>query len=370
MRKATLETAAEWIERAEHALELKELRGRLRLELPRAAAPSSETIRWNLAINGMHDRIVRKVIVLAEQMVREEGFGAPPVPYSLVLFGSGGREEQTLWSDQDNGLIYEDPPTGKEDDYALYFQRLAKIIVMGLEEAGYPPCDGEVMASNPQWRQPVSGWKKMIQGWEENPSWESIRYLLIVSDIRPVYGITGFTEEIRSHILIEARRNPYLRERMLQNTLHRKIGMSPFGRLITERYGEDSGGFDVKYGAYIPFVNGVRMLAIRYGVGETSTWKRLEGLARKGILAPEQAGPWMKRFASLLALRSSSGCREDKGILQSTGILPADVLASNRKELRAALSAGQDLHRHVKRTIQRDWRSNKRGPTAGEGEYP
>ena len=60
--------------------------------------------------------------------------------------------------------------------------------------------------------------------------------------------------------------------------MHHKISLGVFGHLITERYGEDAGGFDIKYGAYIPIVNGIRLLAIQAGILATSTLERIKQL--------------------------------------------------------------------------------------------
>ena len=36
--------------------------------------------------------------------------GPPPVPFAFFVLGSEGRSESTLFTDQDNALVYLDPP--------------------------------------------------------------------------------------------------------------------------------------------------------------------------------------------------------------------------------------------------------------------
>ena len=51
-------------------------------------------------------------------------YGAPPVPYAWLAFGSAARSELTLASDQDNGLAYEDTDDPRASDE--YFRELAR----------------------------------------------------------------------------------------------------------------------------------------------------------------------------------------------------------------------------------------------------
>ena len=86
-----------------------------------------------------------------------KGYGKPPVPYAFILFGSGGRSEQTLWSDQDNGLFMRNSEDAYGRGIRSYFDKLvhrySSTVWMYL---GYPPCEGNVISSNPQWRKSLA----------------------------------------------------------------------------------------------------------------------------------------------------------------------------------------------------------------------
>jgi CBS domain-containing protein len=82
-------------------------------------------------INQVHDALIQRTTQIAEHLLEDEGYGKPPVAYAFILLGSGGRREQTLWSDQDNGLIYGDSETHTQDELDLYFDRLASYIIRG-----------------------------------------------------------------------------------------------------------------------------------------------------------------------------------------------------------------------------------------------
>lgn len=145
------------IDGAASAYELRQTRVILQRELQKSLSASLSLVEWYETVNELHDRIARKAVELCIQGMVEEGFGQPPVPYAFIVFGSSGREEATLWSDQDNGMIISDAPhEGKEE----YFAELGKRITDLLEELGYAKCEGKVMCSEPLWRKTLASWKE------------------------------------------------------------------------------------------------------------------------------------------------------------------------------------------------------------------
>ena len=97
------------INRAEGSDELALIRADMQ-DLFSKEAGEGTTVLVYKELNFTHDTMIRKMISLAEKRLAAEGAGEPPLPYAFLLMGSGGREEQTPWSDQDNGLVYENPP--------------------------------------------------------------------------------------------------------------------------------------------------------------------------------------------------------------------------------------------------------------------
>ena len=98
----------------------------------------------------LNDRIATRILAQAEASLAERGDGAPPVAYCWLVFGSEARREQTLRTDQDNGLVYADPPPELASKAAEYFARLADEAIAGLIAVGFPPCPGGAMATNPR----------------------------------------------------------------------------------------------------------------------------------------------------------------------------------------------------------------------------
>lgn len=308
---------------------------------------------WNDWINTVHDALIQFAVKKAEDNLQQEGFGAPPLPYALVLFGSGGRREQTLWSDQDSGLIYEEPEASMKETADVFFKRLGMEIVKVLFQLGYPPCEGDVMCSNPAWTQSAKGWYDTINGWLDEPNWENIRYTLIIGDSRCISGDQRLGESLKHLVLDRVASDRRLLVHMLRNTLRRKVSLGVLGNLIPERFGEDMGGIDIKYGAYIPLVNGIRLLAISHGISQSNTLDRIAAMEEQGAEDSEAIGQWRQAVVTVLKLRSLTTSKLEDGFYQSGGILPGSKLTKERKnELKFALKVGQKLHKYVEKEMQ------------------
>ncbi|MDF2922838.1 MAG: hypothetical protein K0R57_1752 [Paenibacillaceae bacterium] len=346
-----LEEIRKEIARATDTASLRDLRDQIHEKL-RSYPLDSFPGDWNDWVNTVHDELIRFAVSQAEKEMDDKGLGLPPKAYAMLLFGSGGRREQTLWSDQDNGLIYEDPALGEEEAVARYFEAFGQAIVDVLFQLGYPPCEGNVMCNNPLWRQSSSDWKATVDNWLGNPDWENIRYVLIIADSRCISGDAALGEVIRNHLLEAVKADKRLLGHMLRNTLRRKVSLGVLGNLIPERFGEDMGGIDIKYGAYIPFVNAIRLLAVRHGVPHSGTLERINGMEGKLGAEGEAVRDWRHAFGSVLKLRSLTSSKLEEGYYQSSGVLPGALLTKERKkDLKDALRTAQKLHKYVEKEM-------------------
>lgn len=361
----TVEWLMERIDSAESADELRDLRDRLhrRMEALLPDGPDVSVERFNAILNGMHDALIRRAVFLSEEAMARAGKGTPPVPYAYLLFGSGGRREQTLSSDQDSGLLYEDPGPGPDPEAVrAWFREMARLIVRTLERAGYPPCDGNVISANEAWCDGFSGWTAKVDGWFDDPIWEHVRYLLILSDGRAVSGDERLAGRLRDHFFRRVRSHPGIAGRMLQNTMRYKPLIGLFGQLLPERYGEDTGTIDIKYGAYIPLVSAVRLLAIISGIRETSTLSRLRRLRELGRLPPQDAEALEAAWAFFLRLRLLAASRNRGGLYANNGKVAVTLLTKPmRRELRLHLGTVQRLRHSLQRQISGRFRPGNDG---------
>ncbi|MEE4363082.1 MAG: DUF294 nucleotidyltransferase-like domain-containing protein, partial [Desulfotignum sp.] len=123
-------------------------------------------------ITTFSDAILEKIMALSLAET-----GPPPCAFVFLTMGSEGREEQTLVSDQDNAIVYADPASEADAQKAeAYFSGLAKLVCSRLDMAGYRFCDGNNMAQNPKWCQPLSVWKQYFHTWIRKAKPEDLLY--------------------------------------------------------------------------------------------------------------------------------------------------------------------------------------------------
>lgn len=314
---------------------------------------------WNRLVNTLHHAVMSRSSVLCEQELVEEGFGPPPAPYAYVVFGSAGRSEQTLWSDQDNGLII-----GESEDNTVesYFNEFGPRLSRILEIAGYPPCPGNVMLSNSLWRKTVAEWERQLKHWRELLGWEQVRYLMIAADMSHIYGDEELTKLLRTKMTavfeLEADPEYDMAVAVLRNTIRHKAALNALGQVITEQTGEHAGEFDVKYGLYLPIVNAVRYLSVEYGIVASSTQERIEQLYRLDAAQLRWLDSCQHAFKTALRLRSMSAIKDEDGMLTGSNYLPESLIRQKetRRELREALSTVKLMYR----TLQRQHRYSER----------
>ncbi|GAM13362.1 DUF294 nucleotidyltransferase-like domain-containing protein [Mesobacillus selenatarsenatis] len=298
----------------------------------------------NEQLNHFHDFIYDQVLTAALCKVSKE-YGNPPSPFSFFVMGSAGRMEQSIWSDQDHGLVF----TLKTDEAQEYFLKLGKEISEGLEIAGYKKCSGSVMASNPLWCKSMEDWEAQLGLWVGESTWESIRYLLIFADARSIHGNPGLVSRLKEKAFDEVKRE-HLLLRMLDNTMYMKKGVGVLGQLLVETHGAYTGSINLKETAFLPFVNAARLLSFYGGIKETPTLSRISLVS--DVMMPDQdKSLYSKNFSALLDYRLKHGCNRDydSGHYVNTSKLTKD----EKKSLKEILKVGEQFYEHVRRMLER-----------------
>ncbi len=305
-----------------------------------------------VSVNRIHDAIIKRCLHWSEQQMEREGWGSPPSAYEFVLLGSAGRREQTLWSDQDNGIVYPPPSAAEAEHCEKYYLRLGSVIVDTLNAVGYPPCEGNVLAREPLWCKPVNQWLELLNQWAGDPTWEHVRYMLIVADLRSLTGSGALTACLKEKLFQCVNHDQELPGRMLYNALRHKVLLNIFGGFVKESYGEAAGSIDIKYGAYIPLVNGIRLLSITAGLMEPSTMGRISHLTEQGLLPDPMGASLTAAFQTVLDLRSRSQYKMVDDAYEGTGMVEFGQLTKEDKEaLKQALKTGDALQKYLRKQI-------------------
>lgn len=311
---------------------------------------------WMLRVNGMHDLIAQTAILICEAQMKEAGYGPPPCAYSFIVFGSSGRQEATLWSDQDNGLIVEGEPNGENNRYFEYFGMILSDV---LEEVGYEKCAGKVMCSQFMWRKTLSEWIEQLKDWRSQLEWEPIRYLIIASDMRHVAGSAVLSAKWQEAFYEGFVDNESLSVAVLRNTVRHKATLNLLGQVLTERFGDYAGGFDIKYGVYIPLVNIVRRLSLLHGIRASSTCRRIEALDK--LQEYQHLDDIRRVFLSAMRMRVNTPYSVQDGLLIGSDYVAESDMKNKQllSELRESLLLVRRLHRALQRQLRsaERWRS-------------
>ncbi len=249
-------------------------------------------------ITEVNDRLVRRLLEIIEGRL-----GPPPVRYCWIAFGSEGRKEQTFRTDQDNALIYEDPPAGAEERCAAYFEQLGLAMRDALVRCGFPPCPADYMASNPRWRRPLADWKAYIRKWVATPTPEAVLFCLIFFDFRPLHGESLLAENLRAAMTHALKGGRLFLTRMAATALQNRPPLGAFGRFRTERTGPHRGRLNLKLNGLTPIIDAVRIAALQAHLYSTSTLDRLRELRGAGSFAAPHARELEEAFEFLMGLR-------------------------------------------------------------------
>jgi CBS domain-containing protein len=229
----------------------------------------------------LNDRTVQRVLELAT--ASGTPVGPPPLPFSWLAFGSEARREQTLRTDQDNGLAYADPPPADAAAVAAYFARLAAEVNGMLVRVGFPECPARIMASNPEWCQPVSVWTRRFQHWMQESGPAEVLAACVFFDLRPVGGVAEPASSLRTVIRTDAPGSHRLLGLLARDVVDRPVPLTVFGNLRVARTGPHRDTVDLKGGGGLQLVGAARVHALALGLEETNTVDRFRTAAARGL---------------------------------------------------------------------------------------
>lgn len=234
-----------------------------------------------------------------------EEMGEPPARFAFMALGSEGRREQTLVTDQDNAIIFEDVPNERFSEVNRYFLYFGKKINLWLDRIGYQYCKGEVMAGNPQWCQPLSRWKKYFTDWVDRKSEEGLLGVAVFFDFRIVYGEKPFAQELRQHIHSMVSGKDRFFSHLAQEAARYKIPADMFKANGAEMPASLSESFNVK-NALSPLTDLIRVYSLMNQIGESNSLQRLEKLKRLKILSEADCQEMENIYCSMMEIRFRS----------------------------------------------------------------
>ncbi len=160
------------------------------------------------AVSVIHDALTTRIISHHVSVFKTRNHRPVPGAFCWIAMGSDARQEQVVRTDQDNALIYADPPRSEQKIWDDYFADLAGHVVTDLDRFGFTLCKGNVMATNPKWRRSLTQWCRALDRWIGSTEPDDIRTLTILLDFRPVFGDFPMAQALWDRVFDLFRKNP------------------------------------------------------------------------------------------------------------------------------------------------------------------
>jgi len=251
----------------------------------------------NQMITTVSDAILVKVI---EGVIAE--LGEPPAKFVFMALGSEGRKEQTLKTDQDNAIIYEDKANEHREEVRAYFLNFAEQVSAHLDYIGFSYCSGGFMAKNPKWTHSLSHWKRNYTRWISEAIPETVVNISTFFDCRFLYGEEQIMVELKE-FLNDTLNQPLERffYHIGKNALQYEPPLTFFKNIKTFQEGERE-VFNIKK-TMTPIVDLVRVFALKHRIFKTNTGERLEALKEQEVFSEKEYHELMQSYYYLMGMR-------------------------------------------------------------------
>lgn len=235
-------------------------------------------------IGQLNTKVYKKLykLILPEELQKNACF---------IVMGSEGRNEQIMKTDQDNALVIKDGIDVNE--YRPYMEKITETLI----DFGYPPCEGNIMVSNPFWCKTVSEYKSETARWIEAPDMQNYMDLAIFFDSFAVAGDKDLLINLKDDLFYKLHDKDVFMAYFAKATLTFDTPSTIANFMTKVHY------IDIKKTAVFPIVQGIRSLALRERIRETTTVKRIKLLEQRKVLEKEQAAELQEAFDVVNTLR-------------------------------------------------------------------
>ena len=279
------------------------------------------------SISAITNAITHRLILMAKQEIGEE-----PVPFAWVSAGSQARQEQTVHSDQDNGIIIDDSMQPEHDEW---FKQLAKFVCDGLNRCGYVYCPGEVMATTDKWRQPQKVWHNYFDNWVDKPEPLALMHSSIFFDLKNVYGPSYLLNQVRERLLAKTQRNTLFLAHLSANAVKLKPPLGFFRSFVLTANDKQKNTLDLKHNGIAPITDLARIYALSEGIKEVNTLERLKLAAGTPSLSKEAAVSLISAFEFLTMLKVEHQAKQmTAGELANNYLAPKSLSSLDREHLK------------------------------------
>ncbi|RXK11474.1 cyclic nucleotide-binding protein [Halarcobacter mediterraneus] len=274
-------------------------------------------------INQLNRKIMDK---LFNMIAPEELIGKS----TLIVMGSEGRAEQILKTDQDNALILDDNCKIEKAKLETFTKEYTQTLV----DFGFPPCEGNIMLSNPYWCRTQKEFKDLIYDWITHPSEEKFMNLAIFYDAFCASGNRQLLDDLKQHLFKVCADSQSFYMHFAKIIMDFDVPLGFFdGFVFDSKDKEHKHELDIKKGGIFIVVQGVRALSLEYKLMRVNTLKRIKELTDKNIFTKEFSQELSEAFNYLNSLKLKSNIEKMDSAQTIDNYIDPDKLNRMEKDL-------------------------------------
>ncbi|MFT6430532.1 MAG: CBS domain-containing protein [Halopseudomonas sp.] len=339
LQKVDLVHLARTIRQASRVSILTSLRTDIRQLVESMLAHGASSTQITHIITLLNDHTVCRVIELC--MAEHGDVG---IPFTWLCFGSEGRREQTLHTDQDNGILFEAEDAAHAASIRAKLLPLARKINEALAECGFTLCKGNIMASNPELCLSQLEWESRFNRFIRSATPENLLSSSIYFDFRVIWGEPTQAEKLFDCVLHKVSTNTLFQRMLAQNALVLRPPIGRFRDFVVARSGSEKDTLDLKRQGLMPFVDGARLLALSHGIAECNTLERFSRLKAQGVIEAKDADAYEEAYHFIQLIRMQQHQRQDReGRPFSNRIDPDNLNHLDRRILRESFRQAKRL---------------------------
>lgn len=298
LQRVDLVHLARAISQADSVETLVELRPQMTRLVNGMLAHGADSEQVTRVVTQLNDHTTTRVIELMLAM-----HGDPGIAFSWLVFGSEGRGEQTLLTDQDNGMLFEADGAAAAEAARARLLPLANAINQALDRCGLTLCKGNIMAGNPDLCLSQQEWLQRFARIIRTPEPENVLKATIFFDLKRLWGADNGFNQLVDALLNMVADSPAFQWTMAQTALRHRPPTGMMRAFLGQTLGFGETVLNLKTEGLTPFVDSARILALAQGIREASTLARLRLLAERGVIERRNAEAYVKAYSYLQLLR-------------------------------------------------------------------
>ncbi len=297
-------------------------------------------------ISQLNDQLTQRILYLAFADLGD-------LSWCWLALGSEGRFEQTLFTDQDNGLIFSVAEGDRAEALRVPMLAAARRVNEWLDACGFPLCKGEIMASNPSWCLSLEEWQHTFGDWIFRGDAPVLLNASIFFDFRALAGDTRLAQTLRGWLNGRIKEKRLFLKLLVQNALGNRPPLGLVRDFVVDGTGEEANTIDLKLHGTTPFVDAARIFALAAGLDETGTVRRLRGAGEVWKMNAQEVESWVESFLFIQQLRLQLHQSQlEKNLPLSNRFNPEQLSNVERQALKEAFRQARKLQSRLETFFQ------------------